>query len=291
MPRKVDATMELRGEVEDRHGHGHGHGNGNGNGIPMDESQRSGTVERTISEGRESGDQKEQREHKDAVTIEDLMLPKSIITRLAKGVLPPNTQIQANVILAMSKSATVFINYLASRANEHTINANKKTISPADVFKALDDIEFDFLKQPLEAEFAKFNQIQTEKRTNYRQKYKTTKSKSQNQDSDTTMADTTASPDREAGPRSKKARVDDNGADEDEADVDAETDEERDAQDDADDDDDDEEEEDQEQDEEEEGQDEDMEDDTEAHADATQDVLEERILDDGDEALGGDESD
>jgi hypothetical protein len=92
-------------------------------------------------------------------------------------VLPPNTQIQANAILAMSKSATVFINYLASQyvfvtplrshiqrgrcsvltissANEHTFNAGKKTIAPADVFKALDDIEFGFLKEPLEAEFA-----------------------------------------------------------------------------------------------------------------------------------------
>ena len=49
-----------------------------------------------------------------AVTIEDLALPKSIITRLAKGVLPPNTQIQANAILALTKSATVFINHLAN---------------------------------------------------------------------------------------------------------------------------------------------------------------------------------
>lgn len=45
--------------------------------------------------------------------VQDLTLPKSIITRLAKGVLQPNTQIQANAILALSKSATVFINYLA----------------------------------------------------------------------------------------------------------------------------------------------------------------------------------
>lgn len=45
---------------------------------------------------------------------QDLNLPKSIITRLAKGVLPPNTQIQANAILALSKSATVFISHLAS---------------------------------------------------------------------------------------------------------------------------------------------------------------------------------
>lgn len=39
-------------------------------------------------------------------------------------------------------------------ANEITMNANKKTIAPADVFKALDEIEFGFLKEPLEAEFA-----------------------------------------------------------------------------------------------------------------------------------------
>jgi len=43
-----------------------------------------------------------------------LTLPKSIITRLAKGVLPSNTQIQANAILALTKSATVFISHLAN---------------------------------------------------------------------------------------------------------------------------------------------------------------------------------
>ena len=41
-----------------------------------------------------------------------------------------------------------------SSANENTVNAGKKTISPADVFKALEDTEFSFLRAPLEAEFA-----------------------------------------------------------------------------------------------------------------------------------------
>lgn len=41
----------------------------------------------------------------------------------------------------------------APRANEHTVNAGKKTILPADVFKALEDTEFGFLKEALEAEF------------------------------------------------------------------------------------------------------------------------------------------
>ncbi|KAI1094892.1 histone-fold-containing protein [Rostrohypoxylon terebratum] len=107
---------------------------------------------------------------RDAVTIEDLNLPKSIITRLAKGVLPPNTQIQANAVLAMCKSATVFINHLANAANEKAQGSNKKTIMPADVFEALNDIEFEFMRERLEAEFKKFNEVQTTKRSTYRRK-------------------------------------------------------------------------------------------------------------------------
>lgn len=39
-------------------------------------------------------------------------------------------------------------------ANEHVQNAGKKTVMPADVFQALEDTEFGFLREPLEAEFA-----------------------------------------------------------------------------------------------------------------------------------------
>jgi DNA polymerase epsilon subunit 3 len=46
---------------------------------------------------------------------QDLTLPKSMIARLAKGVLPANTQIQKDALLAMHKSATVFVSYIASK--------------------------------------------------------------------------------------------------------------------------------------------------------------------------------
>lgn len=46
---------------------------------------------------------------------QDLSLPKSMIARLAKGVLPANTQIQKEALLALHKSATVFVNYIASK--------------------------------------------------------------------------------------------------------------------------------------------------------------------------------
>ena len=96
-----------------------------------------------------------------------------MIARLAKGVLPANTQIQKDALLAMHKSATVFVSYIASKyahsfsvllhappcfincqppRNVHTNKlcfssndlarmANKKTISPQDVMSALKDAE------------------------------------------------------------------------------------------------------------------------------------------------------
>ncbi|KAI0802825.1 histone-fold-containing protein [Xylaria sp. FL0064] len=143
--------------------------------IPAAQMEADGPADSSMLADKERDKEKEKKEKdkdssKEAVTIEDLTLPKSIITRLAKGVLPSNTQIQANAILAMSKSATVFINHLANAANEHTQNNNKKTIMPGDVFAALEDIEFPFFRERLEAEFKKFNDTQTTKRNTYRRK-------------------------------------------------------------------------------------------------------------------------
>ncbi|EGR47612.1 uncharacterized protein TRIREDRAFT_108421 [Trichoderma reesei QM6a] len=250
---------------------------------------------------------KDKGKTEDAVTIEDLNLPKSIITRLAKGILPPNTQIQGNAILALSKSATVFISYLASHANENTVAAGKKTILPADVFKALDDTEFSFLKGPLEAEFAKFNAIQTEKRTSYRQKVRASKHGPGGDDTD--MADTTmaseASAASSSGPRAKKARVDpssaaaahdDDEGDDDDEEIDAIVNDDDDVVDDDDDDEEDDEGDEETQEDDEENaageEEEDEAGDGEGSSDETQDALEERrSREEPDEALEGDESD
>ncbi|KAG6057758.1 hypothetical protein E4U32_004953 [Claviceps aff. humidiphila group G2b] len=260
------------------------------------------------SESSGTGGSKEGREkerEREYVTIEDLALPKSIITRLAKGVLPPNAQIQATAALAMSKSATVFINYLAAHANERTINANKKTILPADVFQALDDIQFSFFKEPLEAEFAKYHQIRSDKRTDYRRRTKSSKldpdpnTNTNNPDGDTSTTNPPTPSDRDAaGPRSKKARMESQHEGDVEADL---TEDERDAGQDDEEDHDVEEEQPEEQDEEgeeevedelEEEEEEEV-DDTGAPVDEMQDVVEEGalVMEERDEALGGDESD
>ncbi|KAF4255794.1 hypothetical protein CNMCM8714_004127 [Aspergillus fumigatus] len=51
----------------------------------------------------------------------DYLLPRSLTLRLAKAVLPPNTAIQKDAVLAIQKAATVFVSYLASHANEATL--------------------------------------------------------------------------------------------------------------------------------------------------------------------------
>ena len=48
-------------------------------------------------------------------SVQDLSLPKSMVARLAKGVLPANTQIHKDALLALHKSATVFVSYIASK--------------------------------------------------------------------------------------------------------------------------------------------------------------------------------
>ncbi|KAF2653870.1 histone-fold-containing protein [Lophiostoma macrostomum CBS 122681] len=106
----------------------------------------------------------------DGLSIEDLNLPRSIVQRLAKGVLPPNTQIQKDAVLAMSKSATVFVNYLTSHAAENAARSNKKTVMPKDVFDAMQELEFESFLPRLEAEVAKFTSIQADKRNSYRKK-------------------------------------------------------------------------------------------------------------------------
>ncbi|OJJ83520.1 putative CBF/NF-Y family transcription factor [Aspergillus glaucus CBS 516.65] len=49
------------------------------------------------------------------VNVEDYLLPRSLTARLAKSVLPPNTTIQKDALLAMQKAATVFVSYLSSQ--------------------------------------------------------------------------------------------------------------------------------------------------------------------------------
>ncbi|ODA81944.1 hypothetical protein RJ55_00449 [Drechmeria coniospora] len=272
--------------------------------IPHDDSAISQTASHTqqsVPAAAAASDKKDKDKDKDkdGVSIEDLGFPKSVISRLAKSALPPNTQIQANAILAMSKSATVFVSYLVSHANQHTVNAGKKTINPDDVFKALDDTEFSFLRESLEADLAKFMAMKNEKRTSSKKKVGAGKGDAANPTEDVEMADQTVSSSKadvstmsaSDGPRNKKARLDQDETEE-EGEKEAEE-QEMEAEEE-------EEEEEEAEEEEEDDEDEEANDDEEngerraESGDDTQDALELKQDDEDDErdeALDGDESD
>ncbi|PVH98780.1 histone-fold-containing protein [Periconia macrospinosa] len=159
----------------------------------------------------------------DGLNIEDLNLPKSIVQRLGKGVLPPNTQIQKDALLAMSKSATVFVNYLTSCAAENAARSGKKTVMPKDVFDAMHELEFEFMLPRLEAEVHKFTSIQADKRNTYRKKVREDKkaAKDKEMTNGTTAGGAGAAQDGEESPPAKRARLEGGeGEDEDGADAD-----------------------------------------------------------------------
>ncbi|CEJ58932.1 hypothetical protein PMG11_07572 [Penicillium brasilianum] len=95
------------------------------------------------------------------VSVDDYLLPRSLTIRLAKSVLPPNTTIQKDAVLAIQKAATVFVSYLSSHANDATL---KRTVAPADVFNALSELEFDSFRSRLEQELEAYTEIKAGKR-------------------------------------------------------------------------------------------------------------------------------
>lgn len=95
------------------------------------------------------------------VNVEDYLLPRSLTARLAKSVLPPNTTIQKDALLAMQKAATVFVSYLSSHANEATL---KRTVAPTDVFSAIEELEFGRFRERLEKELDVYTEVKAGKR-------------------------------------------------------------------------------------------------------------------------------
>ncbi|TVY37435.1 DNA polymerase epsilon subunit D [Lachnellula occidentalis] len=173
---------------------------------------------------------------REGVNIEDLNLPKSIVTRLAKGVLPPNTQIQGNAMLAMTKSATsskIRVHQSARRAvlietprgNEIAIQEGRKTLASRDIISALKALEFPDWEERLQAELdsenlgpahvlSEYTEIQTDKRLNYRKKVADNKvgtaegaQAAEGEDGNNDLGEGGSHQDRDGQPAAKKARL------------------------------------------------------------------------------------
>lgn len=81
--------------------------------------------------------------------IQDLNLPTAVVTRLIKDALPEGINIGKEARIAISKAASVFIIYLSSAAINEAKKLKHKTMTPQNIFDALEEIEFESFIEPL----------------------------------------------------------------------------------------------------------------------------------------------
>lgn len=79
--------------------------------------------------------------------------------------LPDNVQIRKEALLAVSKSSTIFISYLAAVADELAKQSSRKTISAADVIEGLGLMEFpEEIRTQLRKEVKEFRSLEQAKK-------------------------------------------------------------------------------------------------------------------------------
>nr|ODN87518.1 hypothetical protein L203_03295 [Cryptococcus depauperatus CBS 7841]ODN96686.1 hypothetical protein L204_03395 [Cryptococcus depauperatus CBS 7855] len=100
--------------------------------------------------------------------ISDFELPKTTLTKLAKGSIPDNVKMQQDVVLALLRGSTLFISYL-SLAHDQATARSGKTVTAADVIKAITEMDFgpaDVLVPIMEQELAAYRSIQAKVKAN-----------------------------------------------------------------------------------------------------------------------------
>ena len=90
-------------------------------------------------------------------------LPVASITRIVKARLPDGVQVGREAKLAFSKAAGIFILYLTSCALDICKESKRVNISTADIFAALEEVEFDDYKEPLRVFLNKYREEQKAK--------------------------------------------------------------------------------------------------------------------------------
>eukprot|EP00943_MAST-04B_sp_MAST-4B-sp1_P006860 g6860.t1 len=91
-------------------------------------------------------------------------LPLASITRIVKSRLPEGIQVGKEAKLAFSKASGIFVLYLVSCALDICKESKRSTISAADIFAALEEVEFDDYKEPLRDYLNKYREQQDAKK-------------------------------------------------------------------------------------------------------------------------------
>jgi DNA polymerase epsilon subunit 3 len=85
----------------------------------------------------------------------DTALPSAAVLRVIRdaGVLPPGFHINREAKAAVARAGAIFAVYLASAAGDAARDAKRATLTAADVFRALDDVELPEFAEALRGDF------------------------------------------------------------------------------------------------------------------------------------------
>lgn len=97
--------------------------------------------------------------------IQDLNLPTAVVTRLIKDALPDGINIAKEARIAISKAASVFIIYLSSAAINEAKKLKHRTMTPQNIFDALEEIEFESFIEPLKDSLEAYRKTMKEKKS------------------------------------------------------------------------------------------------------------------------------
>ncbi|XP_074355465.1 DNA polymerase II subunit B4-like [Apium graveolens] len=106
---------------------------------------------------------------KTSVVADTEELPKTIVRRLVKDTLSQCSKdgdvlVFKDSLLVFSVCCQIFIQYLSATANDVCKDSNGNIITTKDVFKALEEIEFPELVEPLKASLEEFKKKNSVKR-------------------------------------------------------------------------------------------------------------------------------
>lgn len=96
--------------------------------------------------------------------IQDLNLPLSNITKIIKDSLPAHISVDKETRVAIARSTSVFIMYLAANSASVAEKSNHKTFSAVDVLDSIKEMEFDDFVGPMKSALAVYRQSMKDKK-------------------------------------------------------------------------------------------------------------------------------
>lgn len=95
------------------------------------------------------------------VSIDDILFPKSTVQKLAKEMVQDessNMIISKDSLLALQRSATVFVSHVLFHARQHSKAGLRKTVNVQDIYGALEDAEFSGFLPDIKQRLAAFEE-------------------------------------------------------------------------------------------------------------------------------------